>query len=263
MQLKKLIIVPINVFAYIWITYPLILFLILYSMHSKVQQFYGTKCQKNFIVDIDEWLFGRNIYNYIEHMQNWFFDFLSALSYLLHYSLPFIYSIYLFLSHRGHCKFFQFLFSFGIVSVISVLLQYIIPTAPPWMLAKKPPEGNFERVDAVMELEFFKSIYSMSTCVCGAFPSLHTAWPTVILFTKPWIGKWFAWLHVCLIAFAAVYSMHHYIIDVVCGFALAWCSCKLGNYILKIVPLENLNYFHANKSFKNGLNGYDDLTNTV
>lgn len=231
-------------FIHVWITIPIFIYAVLFLTHAKVQKWYGDKCDRNFIVEMDKWLFGDFVYLLVDRMQNTFLDFLSALPYLIHYSLPFLYSIYLALFVREYCKFYQFILSFGIVCVMSTVLQHIIPTAPPWLLAEdKPPEANFARVDAAIQLNLFKSIYAMSTCVCGAFPSIHAAWPTVILFTQPWIGKWFCWGHVGLIMFAAVYSMHHYIIDVLFGFVFAWISCMIGKYIMKSVTFTS-NHFN-------------------
>ncbi|CAF0953499.1 unnamed protein product [Brachionus calyciflorus] len=123
--------------------------------------------------------------------------------------------------------------------MLGVLIQYIIPTPPPWMLLmdEKIQEANFYRVDVLLHFKLFKSIYSQSKLVCGAFPSLHTAWPSIIFFGgQYWIGKWFCLGHVCLIAFAALYSMHHYLIDILFGILLAFISCEIGK---KIIEIEN------------------------
>ena len=99
-------------------------------------------------------------------------------------------------------------------------------------LNKSPPEAGFSRVDALFNMKLFNSIYSNSPLKCGAFPSLHATWPCLILFTKPWISKWFALAHASLIAFAAVYSTHHFVIDVAFGVLFAWLSCQLSLYTL-------------------------------
>jgi membrane-associated phospholipid phosphatase len=96
-----------------------------------------------------------------------------------------------------------------------------------------PREANFARVDNMTSLPIFKSIYAHSPLVCGAFPSLHTAFPALIAFgRKPWFTRSFCWLHVVWIGCAAVYSLHHWIIDVAFGVLFAWAACQLSNFVI-------------------------------
>lgn len=229
-----------------WITFPVLLYIVLFFLHNRIQQYYSETCRRNFIVAWDSALFGDHVYFLMNRIQHWTFDLLSALPYLLHFSLPFLYSIYLLFLKKENLNFFKFILSFGIVCSVSVLLQYTIPTPPPWMLSTRPvpPEANFSRVDNILNVKLFKNIYSNSPLTCGAFPSLHTAWPTIIRFNRPWISKKFCWFHVGLIAFSAVYSLHHFVIDVIFGFLFGWVGCKIGSKIIdrvlsKEIGLEN------------------------
>ena len=231
-------VIPMSYFVQICIMIPLIVYLVLYLMHENIQLWLGAKCNRNFIIDIDKWIFGDSLYTSIKYLQCIFFDIIFAILYLFHFILPFTFSIYLILTSKQE-KFSQFILSFGIVCCISTFLQYIVPTAPPWMLAKMPKEGNFARFDEFMNIKLFNTIYSASPLVCGSFPSLHVAWPTIILFTEPWIGRMFCWLHILLIAVAAVYSMHHYVIDLVFGVFLAWFGCQIGKLSLSAIKVKN------------------------
>uniref|UniRef100_UPI0037545EC2 phosphatase PAP2 family protein n=1 Tax=Salmonella sp. s51933 TaxID=3160127 RepID=UPI0037545EC2 len=56
----------------------------------------------------------------------------------------------------------------------------------------------------------------------GAVPSLHVAWPTIVLVSEPWISERFAKLHVLWITWAALYSNHHYGIDAMGAIALVF-----------------------------------------
>ncbi|RNA12205.1 Inositol phosphorylceramide synthase catalytic subunit AUR1 [Brachionus plicatilis] len=169
----------------------------------------------------------------VKNLQNPVLDIISSIPYLFHFPLPFIYAIFLIRSKANIEDILRITLAYGLVNMIGVIIQYMVPTPPPWMvlMENKIPEANFYRVDNFLGIKIFKTIYSFSKLVCGAFPSLHTAWPSIILFGKNfWIGRRFCVLHVCLIAFSAVYSMHHYIIDVLSGIFLSFILSKFTNY---------------------------------
>ncbi|CAF0978084.1 unnamed protein product [Brachionus calyciflorus] len=214
-----------------WSLIPLIIYIILFLFNPIVQKYAPIKCEQNVITFLDLWLFKDNLYTFLSNIQNSFLDVITAIPYLFHFTLPFIYIIYLIRSKKSDESILRFLLTFGLTNMFGVLIQYCFPTPPPWMLLmdKSIPEANFFRVDTLIGFKLFKSLYAQSKLVCGAFPSLHTAWPSVIYFSgNYWIGRWFCFAHVCLIAFSAVYSMHHYLIDVVFGILLAFLSNELS-----------------------------------
>ncbi|RNA12195.1 Inositol phosphorylceramide synthase catalytic subunit AUR1 [Brachionus plicatilis] len=217
-----------------WVFIPILVYLILFFVNPLVQKLLHAKCSPNLIVDVDLWLFQNNIYFILSKVQNPVLDIISSIPYLFHFPLPLIYAIFLIRSKANIEDILRITLAYGLVNMIGVIIQYMVPTPPPWMvlMENKIPEANFHRVDNFLGIKIFKTIYSFSKLVCGAFPSLHTAWPSIILFGEVlWIGRWFCVLHVCLIAFSAVYSMHHYIIDVLTGILLAYISCKIANIV--------------------------------
>jgi membrane-associated phospholipid phosphatase len=229
---------------YFWIFLPIIIYLVLFSQNAKIRSFYGGQCTPNFIVDFDLFFFNKTIYSWMKlaPFQNPLFDIITAISYLFHYILPVAYSLYLLAYKRAHLDFYQFMFAFGLVSSISVIVQYALPTPPPWMLEPSglPPEANFFRVDAMLNVYVFKSIYARSPLVCGAFPSLHTGWPAVVLFgNRPWVSKSFCVLHVAWIAFAAVYSLHHWIVDVLFGLVFGYLSSRMSRYVVNTYVINS------------------------
>ena len=234
-----------------WFLVPICIYVVLFISNPLIEKVLKFECKRNTIVQLDLWLFENNVYYLLSIIQNCFFDFLAAFPYLFHFILPFIYLIYMIQSKQSVETILRFIFSFGITNVIGVLIQIIFPTPPPWMLLMqtKIPEANFYRVDMYIGFGLFKTIYAQSKIVCGAFPSLHVAWPSVILFNgQHWIGRWFCIAHVCLISFGAVYSMHHYLIDIVFGMLLAFVSCKIGKTITlekesKVENIFNINIF--------------------
>ena len=218
-----------------WLVIPLVSYLILFLLHKKIQLILGLKCEKNFIVYLDELIFGANGYLLMGSIQHWSLDFLCATLYLTHYILPFMFLVYLRFYKKESKNYLKFIVSYGMVNFVCVIIQYLVPTPPPWLLSNARiinPEANFVNIDALLHINLFKRIYSNSPLVCGAFPSVHTAWPTVILFLRPWISTGFSRLHVILIGFAAVYSGHHYFIDVLFGFAVACLFTNLSIFLV-------------------------------
>jgi inositol phosphorylceramide synthase catalytic subunit len=155
----------------------------------------------------------------------------------------------------------KYVFSFGILCFVSVGVQYLIPTPPPWMLAEPqlPPEAFFYRVDSLIGFKLFNSIYSKSPLVCGAFPSLHCAWPVLILCIKPWFSKHLCRFHVFAISFAASYSWHHYFIDIIFGLLFGWLSALFGSFVID----SNKNYIQLNSNINNINNDNDDSVGLV
>jgi membrane-associated phospholipid phosphatase len=68
-------------------------------------------------------------------------------------------------------------------------------------------------------------MYSLNANVFAAIPSLHCAFPIILIFFS-WRYKFIKWLTFGIILmfstwFSAVYTYHHYIIDVICGIGTA------------------------------------------
>jgi hypothetical protein len=243
-----------------WIIIPVFLWAIIYlcfPIWTKSNPKYSTSKAEsgiNFIVRLDRFLFDKIIYNFIPcgHLTDWniftkscilFVDIFCGIPYLIHFLLLILYPAWTLIRKRKTYTLFKFILGFGMVNLIGVLIQWLLPTPPPWSLGwkdasgtvmKLQPEGNFARVDSLLGFNIFKSIYRRNKITMGAFPSLHISWPSAILFTKPWIGKWFCWVHVVLIGFAAVWSMHHWILDILVGFGLSFLSCKMAKYLIQM-----------------------------
>jgi len=162
------------------------------------------------------------------------FDFLAAVPYLAHFPLPFLFLLYLLTDDSRRKQMFPYIWCAGWVNLCAVCVQFFFPTAPPWFvdsavfdpngnfIKSGPNEAGFHRLDALLGHRFFHGIYSASPLKFGAFPSLHVAWPAIVLVNKPWINKKFAWFHVVWIAWAALYSSHHYAVDALGGILLVF-----------------------------------------
>jgi membrane-associated phospholipid phosphatase len=129
----------------------------------------------------------------------------------------------------------RFAWGFLVLNVVGFVTYHLLPAAPPWYfhahgcvvdLAARASEGpNLARVDQWLGLQWFGAMYARSTAVFGAMPSLHCAYALLVVlegwapFTR-WIRA-AAVTYAALMAFAAVYLDHHWILDVLAGEALA------------------------------------------
>lgn len=161
-------------------------------------------------------------------------DFLAGLFYLCWVPVPLFFSIYLYF--KGEEKhFLQFSFAFLFINILGFIGYYIHPAAPPWYVMQYGFDpvlntpGNvagLSRFDALIGLPVFQSIYGKNANVFAAVPSLHATYMlvttyyavksrqhklTIIAFAIICIGIWWT----------AVYSTHHYVIDVLLGIATA------------------------------------------
>ena len=162
------------------------------------------------------------------------FDCLAAIPYLLHFPLPVLMILHKLIDKRRRSTLLFYIWCAGWVNFVGVAIQFVFPTAPPWYmdsvvfspgggeLKAGYNEAGFHRLDAVLGFPLFHKLYSASPVKFGAFPSLHVAWPTIVLVSDPWISERFAKLHVLWITWAALYSNHHYGVDALGAIAMVF-----------------------------------------
>ena len=167
-------------------------------------------------------------------------DFFAGIFYLCWVPVPIAFGIWLYL--KGYRNLYlRFSMVFLFVNLIGFAGYYIHPAAPPWYAINYGFEpilntpGNVAglgRFDELTGLTIFNSIYGRNANVFAAVPSLHAAYMVVavcyailnkcnkfiiVLFSVIMVGIWWT----------AIYSSHHYIIDVLLGI-----SCSLLGIIL-------------------------------
>lgn len=159
-------------------------------------------------------------------------DFMAGLFYLCWVPVPLGFAIYLYI--RGDRKsYLRFSLAFLFVNLLGFCGYYIHPAAPPWyamhygfepVLNTPGNVAGLGRFDAMMGLGVFHALYGKNANVFAAVPSLHAAYMlittvyavvsrqrkvTVAVFAFICMGIWWT----------AVYTGHHYIIDVLLGIA--------------------------------------------
>jgi hypothetical protein len=159
-------------------------------------------------------------------------DVLAGICYLCWVPLPVAFGFYLFFSGRRR-EAFHFAAAFLFVNLIGFIGYYIHPAAPPWYVEKFGFEPIFNtggdtaglgRFDALVGYPVFGSIYVNNSNVFAAVPSLHAAYCPIACFyalrTRQ-LPVWSAVLALVAVGiwWTAVYSGHHYTIDVLLGIA--------------------------------------------
>ncbi len=157
-------------------------------------------------------------------------DFFAGVFYLCWVPVPILFGIWLYFN-RQRSIYLHFALVFLFVNLIGFCCYYIHPAAPPWYVIKHGFEpilglpgdvAGLGRFDEMTGLTVFHGLYSRNANVFAAIPSLHSAYMVIafyyslrarcsnllrVVFAIIMVGIWFT----------AVYSCHHYIIDVVLG----------------------------------------------
>ena len=157
-------------------------------------------------------------------------DFMAGIFYLCWVPVPLAFAIYLYLKGKRE-MYLRFSFAFLFVNLVGFVGYYIHPAAPPWyalnygftpVLNTPGNVAGLGRFDALTGLNIFHSIYGKNANVFAAVPSLHAAYMLVATIYAAWSRESkttiaiFAFI--CLgIWWTAVYTTHHYIIDVMLG----------------------------------------------
>ncbi len=219
------------------------------------------------LYDLEKYLFGINVDGKILIPNEYFaihyssvMDFFAGIFYLTWVPVPIAFGIYLYFKKQRKI-YLQFALVFLFVNLIGFAGYYIHPAAPPWyamqygfepILNTPGNSAGLARFDELLGVSIFNSIYGRNSNVFAAVPSLHSAYMVVTLFyavkNKSNIGILIILTILMFgIWFTAVYSYHHYIIDVLLG---AFCAL-LGIILFELVLMKI-------KGFKSFFNKYYD-----
>ncbi len=171
-----------------------------------------------------------------------FLDAMSGSFYLTWIPVPLLFGCYLFYTNRP--LFIRFALTFFLVNMIGFVIYYVYPAAPPWYVQEHgfvfDPHtpcgiGGLGRFDSFFHVEVFKSLYSKSSNVFAAMPSLHSSYPLIVFYyslrNKMGLRSIFFAIVMLGIWFAAVYTSHHYILDVLAGITCALTGIVLFNWL--------------------------------
>ncbi|MBL0359011.1 MAG: inositol phosphorylceramide synthase [Chitinophagaceae bacterium] len=169
---------------------------------------------------------------WIKHQQQ-FLDIMTGIFYLCWIPVPLAFAGWLFFKDKK--IFLQFSLTFVFVNFIGFVIYYLYPAAPPWyiqlhgnvFIAHTPGNtAGLGRFDQYFNAGIFKSLYAKSSNVFAAMPSLHSSYPLVVLYYGIKKGMGIVTNGIFAIVmlgiwFAAVYTSHHYLLDVIAGVVCA------------------------------------------
>lgn len=176
-------------------------------------------------------------------------DALAGFFYLCWVPVPIIFGLWLYFDGQRR-QYLHFALVFLLVNLLGFTFYYIHPAAPPWYVASHgfefiegtPGEvAGLGRFDDMTGLGIFNALYARNANVFAALPSLHSAY-MLVAFIYSLRARCPQWMRVacaviCLgIWFTAVYSSHHYIIDVTAGIAVTLLGYALFEYGLMRIP---------------------------
>ena len=180
---------------------------------------------------------------FIDHLND-IASLILGFSYLLWVPAPLIFCGILYLKNRPLLLRYSYCFLF--VNLLGFIGYYVYPAAPPWYYFEfgdtlttnmNGDPGLLTEFDRLVGLPIFDTIYNRGTNVFAAVPSLHSSFPLISLYyAYKWKNKWAIYSLILLSIgtwIAAVYSLHHYIIDVILGILTA---------IIALVLYEKMNF---------------------
>ncbi len=185
-------------------------------------------------------------------------DFMAGIFYLCWVPVPIAFGLYLYITRQTQW-FKRFSWAFLLVNVLGFIGYYIYPAAPPWYVMDYGFEpvlntpgsiAGLERWEELTGIPVFHAIYGHNSNVFAAVPSLHAAymflttiyavlshkrWYTVVTFATITLGIWWT----------AVYSGHHYIIDVLLGIL----TTIAGVLLMEVAGLKKFLGKHENSRY--------------
>ena len=159
-------------------------------------------------------------------------DIFTGFAYLCWMPVPLGFGVYLFYKKRP--GFLPFALTFLFVNLLGFVGYYLYPAAPPWYIQQygfdvhlhtPGSTAGLSRFDSYFHVGIFRALYTQGSNVFAAMPSLHSAYPLVTLYYG--IRNRVGWLNGFLLLvtvgiwFAAVYTSHHYVLDVGAGIICA------------------------------------------
>jgi hypothetical protein len=170
-------------------------------------------------------------------------DFLCAIPYGTFIYVSVAFAIFLYIKDYPALR--RYAWTFFIINVAGFTTYHIYPAAPPWYfhahgctvdMATHASEGpNLARVDAALGFRYFAGFYGRSNDVFGAMPSLHVAYPLLIVlegwknFRAPLRAA--SVMFSATMIFAAVYLDHHWVLDVIAGLSY----CLVAHLLMRFV----------------------------
>lgn len=169
-------------------------------------------------------------------------DVITGFFYLNWVPIPLALGFWLFLNNK--LLFLKFSYAFVFTNIVGFILYYCYPAAPPWYVEQygfqviHGTPGNAAGLlnfDKFFGIHLFEGMYAKNANVFAAMPSLHSAYPVLcflygLRLKKTWLNIIFA-IFTLGIWFSAIYTRHHYVVDVLAGATTAFVSYQVFEYL--------------------------------
>ncbi len=219
---------------------PLFIYLFFFNSLKVLHQFNGFPIHLEDLYQLEVQLLGVNyegikisLCEYFNYHQSTLFDVISGLFYVTWAPFPILFGLILFYKRKQKLL-FDFWMCFLIANLFGFTGYVLYPAAPPWyffeygnqILVDTPNSGaGLLRFDALIGFPLYKGLYTSGTNTFGAMPSMHAAFPIILVYYARKHGNrtlllLFIVSMIC-IWFGAVYSNHHYVLDLFGGFFCA------------------------------------------
>lgn len=236
---------------------PFILFGISYDWMNLLPNYKVNDIHTSVVYNLEKYLFGIKAGASLKLTPNEFFaihnspvfDFLSGVFYLCWVPVPVIFGLYLYFNNRCE-NYLHFAIVFLFVNLLGFTFYYVFPSAPPWYIELygfnpvTDTPGNVAGLgafDQMTGLSVFDGLYAKNSNVFAAMPSLHSAYPFVAFIyslSRRTNILWKIGLGIVTVGiwFAAVYTSHHYILDVLGGITVSLLGIFIFELILMRIP---------------------------
>jgi hypothetical protein len=205
----------------------LLAYLVLHELATTLEPIAHVQPQLGF----DEWVFGGTASTVQMQDALWdprhpsWYDYVAWLVYLSHFVVTLTVAIVLWV--RAYPLFRRFRALFLTVTFAGFLTYVIYPAIPPWLASRRGDMPHTVRIVRAMWLELglasVANVFgeqSRYAFPVGALPSLHAAWPFLLLvFFWPIAGRWRIALVTYALAMAVtlVYTADHFVFDILLG----------------------------------------------
>ena len=156
-------------------------------------------------------------------------DYLVWLGYLSHFGVTLVITAFLYVTNRE--RFRRLAALIVTVSLAGFVTYFVVPAVPPWLASRQGalPHSTriVQQVWAHLGLTGIAKIFDGSTQFANpvaALPSLHAAWPfMLLLFFWPTArrGRWALLAYNLFMCFVLLYGAEHYAADIMLGWVYA------------------------------------------
>lgn len=181
---------------------------------------------------------------YAGDVHRWFTPLLS-LVYISHFLVA--YAVMLWLQVRRPGRFWPFVAAFVLTTYVATVAFLLDPSAPPWMVAQDGGMPAVQRTATIgladLHLWFAAHLVDLGRATLNqvaAFPSLHAAYPALLLVFFWSTSRWWTRLglaaYAVTMAFMLILTGEHWLIDIVGGWVVAGGSVLVVTRVRWVVP---------------------------